>query len=142
LFVLIFGACFYGVTIAGITFGSSSDSHLINGNELHYNLYGEFQSDGWTITNLPSYIKSVTIDSGYPTFGEGVPLFYMNVPITISNPNYDSSVPVNKTQLGFGITGNTGLENIMFTDMPYFSFINLILGVMYAFALYMSIAHK
>jgi hypothetical protein len=133
LFVLIFGACFYGVTVAGITFGSSGDSHLINGNELQYNSLSQLQADGWDVNNLPNYIKSVY----YWTTG----VFY-NTQITIDNPNYDPNAPTNNTQLGFGISGNTGLGNEMFTDMPYFGFINLIFGVMYAFGLYLTVAHK
>lgn len=127
MFILIFGAMFYGVTVAGISFGGT-DSHLIHGNTLHYSTYQQFLDDGWTINSLPAYIKNVQIDSGYPTFGEGIPLFYMNVPITIDNPNYDSTIPINNTQLGFGVTGNTGLGNNMFIDMPYFGFVNLIFG--------------
>jgi len=136
LFILLFGAMFYGVTVAGVSFGET-DSHLINGNILHYHKYVDFVNDGWNINDIPPYIKTVQIDLGYPSVGN-----VLGYPVIIENPVYDSTAPTNNTQLGFGVTGSTGLGNSMFTDMPYFGFVNLIFGVMYAFGLYMNITAK
>lgn len=134
LFVLIFGASFYGVTVAGVSFGATNQ-HLINGNILCYDTYSAFSGDGWDINNLPAYIKEVSI-------GASVSSAELGYGYRFANPKYDSTIPVNDTALGFGVIGNTGLGNNMFTDMPYFHYVNLIFGVMYAFGLYMNIAAK
>lgn len=126
LFILIFGGLFYGITVSSLYIGNLSNGSINNS----ILTYPNIQSVDIDLNNIPPYISKVVIAPDAIN------------PMIINNPNYDSTVEIPEgTEIGgFGVTANTGLGNETFTDMPYFSSINVVFGLLYMLGMYFMVA--
>lgn len=139
LFILIFGGLFYGITVGSATLGGQPHINTIglNGDNVPMTLYDDGRTgyinlaDNWNldINAIPDYVRDIRI------FGAGAVFSTLN-------PNYNqASTYTGMSGLGFGDLANS-INSIMFTNMPYFSFVNIIFALMYMIGLYLMVATK